>query len=393
MFHVKQRLVWPALAAVAVLLVAACGGAPGSRGWAPPVTSEDLVLLSTRKNHLTAVDTRTHEAVWRFPECWTITEKSARSLGGLYGPPIVSADGRIVFLGDYNGHVYAFPATEYNCGQGEKMQAASVKLEGRILGGIALDATNDTLYVTAGPRLYTLRASDLVARTRNKDAGVAVTQIFEAGGDIWSTPQLNQGRILLTSLDGNFYAVNARTGAEEWRFTAGRSLASTPSVAEGTLALFGGLGDRVHAVETGSGRQRWAFQTSNSVWGSPLVSGGRAYFGDFDGRVYAVDVATGNEAWSIDLGRGVVRGSPALVQGTLVVATESGWLAGIDLATQDVRWQTEIGSGILADLVARNDSVFIAPKGCVRIGEGNQRTYYSRVDPRSGQLTQTSGVC
>jgi outer membrane protein assembly factor BamB len=359
------------------------------------VTTEELVLLSTRKNHLTAIDIRTREAVWRFPECWTIAEKSARSLGGLYGPPVVSGDGRTVFLGDYNGHVYAFPATEYNCGQGEKKTAASVKLDGHILGGIALDPGSGMMFATAGSKLVTFRASELAARIDNKDAGIGVTQLFEAGDDLWSAPVLAGGRILISSLDGRLYAVNASSGNEEWRFDSGRSLASTPALAgsDGNVALVGGMNESVYAVDLASGRQRWVYKAANWVWSTPLVSGGRAYFGDFDGRLYAIDMANGSEAWTLALGRGVIRGAPALAQGTLIVPTESGWLVGVDLSSQTVRWETEIGSGITANVVASSDSVFIAPKGCVRIGEGDQRTYYSGVEPRTGQLTQTSGVC
>ncbi|HLF77776.1 MAG TPA: PQQ-binding-like beta-propeller repeat protein, partial [Dehalococcoidia bacterium] len=398
----QQRRAAALLVAIAglSLFVLSCGGAAGSRGWAAPVPVDNLelvdgskvpgVLVSARKGHLVAINTQNREAIWRFPECWSISDKKARSLQGIYGAPIATRDGQTVFVGDYSGHVYAFPATEYNCGQGEKKAAASLKLDDHIIGGIALDQATDTIYVTSGPRLLSLSARDLTARMDNKDANVAVKEVFKAGGDIWGAPVLTPNGILVSSLDGNLYMLDAGNGRETWRFAAGKSLASTPVLSSGVV-LVGGFDGRLHAVDIASGDERWEFKASHWVWSSPLVEGGRAYFGDFDGRLYAVDVSSGRELWSFDLGKGAIRAAPALSRDTLVVATERGWLVGVETSGQAKRWETKIGTGIDADVVVKNDSVYIAPRGCVTAEGSEDRIYYTNVDARTGELRLANG--
>lgn len=397
MFHVKQPLrlaAFTGLVALSLLLLA-CSRAAGSRGWAAPVPLGDLVLISTSKGHLTAINATSRAQLWRYPDCWEVNEKGARSLSGIYGAPVASRDNQTIFLGDYSGYVHAFNVRNYDCqSNAERPTSGAFKLDDHIIGGVALDASSENLYVTAGHRLYSIRARDLISRIENNKADVQLTEVFEAGKDIWSTPVVTPTGILISSVDGNLYMIDA-SGKETWRYSAGGALASTPVISGGTngLVLVGGFDGVLHAVDLASGQERWTFKASNWVWSSPLVDGGRAYFGDFDGKLYAIDVSSGKEAWSLKLGKGAIRSAPALASGTLVVATESGWLIGVDPGGQSTKWETKIETGIAADLTVRSDTVLIAPRGCVKVGESDTKTYYAGVDPRTGSLAQASGVC
>jgi outer membrane protein assembly factor BamB len=399
MFHVKQRRRLAGLAGLLALslLVLSCSKAASPRGWAAPVGLDNLVIVSTSKGHLTAINASSREKIWRFPDCWSVNEKGARSLAGIYGPPVASRDGQTLFVGDYSGYVYAFPTKGYDCDKGSevKAKAGAFKFDDKVIGGLALDASSDTLYVTSGQRLYSLRAKDLIARIDNSKADVELKEVFKAGGDIWSTPVLTANGLLFSSLDGGLYMIDPSSGRQAWRYSAGRSLASTPVVSGGAngLALVGGFDGELHAVDLATGLAKWSFQATNWVWSSPLVDSGRAYFGDFNSNLYAVDLSSGSEVWSLALGHGPIRSAPALAGGTLVVATEGGWLVGIDPTNQSKKWETRVNSGIAADVSVRNDTVLIAPKGCVKVGDSSEKTYYTGVDPRTGNLTQASGVC
>jgi len=439
MFHVKQRPVLSLpkgrlalILGVFVLaaLLSGCAGTVGSRGWAPPVRTDDELLVSTGKGRLDSLDADTYEGLWRFPNQWDLSGAAGR-LSGIYGPPVVNADG-VVFVGDYNGYVYAFrPADLSRTTEGEP-PAASFKLSEKIIGGVALDEASDTLFVAAGSSLYAIRADDLVARIRDEKASVTVARLFKAGGEIWSTPVLASGKLLVSSLDGNLYAVDARSGSQLWRFSAGKSLASTP-VVSGGVVLVGGFDGRLHAVDLDSGDEAWSFTASNWVWSRPYVAGERVYFGDFDGNLYAVDLDSGDEAWSFtasnwvwsrpyvagervyfgdfdgnlyavelssgtlawkaSLGRGAIRGSPVITAGVVVVATEEGWLLGIDPSSQAKRWEKELDASLNGDLVADGETVLIAPSGCVTPAGTEEKVYYASVDAATGELRSASGVC
>jgi outer membrane protein assembly factor BamB len=225
-------------------------------------------------------------------------------------------------------------------------------------------------------------------------ADVSRSQIFKASADIWGGPLvLGTGTVVVSSLDGNLYAINGTTGQEVWRFAAGAPLASPP-VVSGERLLVGGFGNALYAVEASSGSEAWRFETADWVWARPLVDGNRAYFGDFSGRVYAVDANQGTQVWAAGLDKGAIRAAPALARGTLVVATEDGWLVGLDPTTQTARWERKLSTSLTADLVVQGDKVLIAPSGCVTPEGSEDKVYYTSVDPVTGELSEAEGgVC
>ena len=407
MFHVKQRLrsLRPLLL-LASLFVLACSGAPGARGWAEPVRSDDQLIVSTDHGKLEAIDAETGAVRWRFPDFWQI-DKSAEDLEGIYAPPVIgrSADEDavdVIFVGDYNGYLYIFrPAEQPTSEFGPIPPAASIDLDGRVIGGLALDEAQETLFVTAGDRLIALKTADLFELA--VDADLSFFQRFapfEAGDAIWSPPTLAAGKVFVASLDGNLYAIDAATGRELWRFAANGGLLSRPVVADATL-LVGGLGSRLYALDTANGDERWSFAASNWVWSRPLVVDGNVYFADFDGNVHALSLASGAPLWPPFATGGRIRAGVALVGDSLVVATEDGMLFGVDSRTGagpagrplwGIDVNTAVGDdvgSILADLVVDGDSVIVLTSRCAEVtllDQTRRKINYLRVDPLTGVL-------
>ena len=49
--------------------------------------------------------------------------------------------------------------------------------------------------------------------------------------------------VFVGSYDNNLYAVDAKTGAKKWSFTAGDNVESSPAVSQDGLTVFVGSGD------------------------------------------------------------------------------------------------------------------------------------------------------
>jgi outer membrane protein assembly factor BamB len=400
MFHVKQRSLGLALAIVLLsLLGLSCGGgAAGPRGWAAPVLEDDLLIVSTSKGRLNGIEAGTSKEAWRFPTYWALP-KGAGGLSGIYGPPVLSRDGSVIYVGDYNGYVYAFRPADYETSGIEKPKAGAYKVNDSVIGGIALDPSSDVLYVTAGASVYSIRASELTARIGDAKADVTAARLFRAKREIWSVPVLAGGKLFVSSIDGNLYALDPRTGALSWRFDAGDALASTPLPADANgdgqpdLILVGGFDSRLHALDMATGRERWSFQASNWVWGRPAVESDRVYFGDFDGNLYALNLSNGALAWSVGLNMGAIRAAPAVAGGLVVVATEDGWLVGVNPANQGLSWQKKIDAKLNADLVRDGSDVLIAPSRCVTPVGATEKVYYVSVSAQTGELSTAEGVC
>jgi outer membrane protein assembly factor BamB len=405
MFHVKlPRLPVLLLLVALASLAIGCLGSIGARGWAGPVRFGEVIIASTGDGRIDAIDSD-GRPLWRFPDFWEISESSAEDLDGIYGEPLIASyDGEdVVFLGDYNGFVYAFRPGDFEPGVTiNSPPAAFFELDGAVIGGMVLDQASDALYVTSGKRVFALRASDLVRRIDSRDAQVAAAGpaaqgetpgvLFVTGSDIWGEPVLADGRLLVTSLDGGLYAIDPETGAEIWHFESDQGLVSTPVVA-GDLVLASGFGSTLYGIDLADGSERWAFKAGHWIWGKATVDGDVAYVGDFDGIVHAIELDSGAEMWSLALDHSALRASPALSAGTLVVSTDGDWLVGVDVATRAVVWERDLGTKLNADLVVDGGDVLLAPRGCVTPEGATEKVYYTKVDPQNGDLSSTSGVC
>lgn len=391
MFHVKQRRLG-LIGGLSLLgaLAISCSYAATPRGWAEPVEEGNTIIVSTGRGRLDGIDADTNRGRWRFPNFWDI-QNGDDKLSGIYGPPIVAADGDTTFVADYNGFVYAFKqsqaltAAQLQAGF-PKPVAATLNLGEPVIGGLTVDPATNDLFVTSGARLLRLRyASDRLT----------ADWVFETGADIWSEPVLaSDGKVIFSSLDGGLYAVNQDNGSQVWKYSVGDSgLVSTPAIID-NVVYAGGFDSKLHAVDLATGEAKWAFQASHWVWNTPISEGPNLIFGDFNGRLYAVNASDGSESWRIDLGKGAIVGSPVIAQDTLVVATQDGWLTGIDPSTREIKWQNELDTSFTADLVvATDDSVLIAPRGCVTPDGLEQKVYYYAVDPRTGELRQAEDIC
>jgi outer membrane protein assembly factor BamB len=164
-------------------------------------------------------------------------------------------------------------------------------------------------------------------------------------------------------------------------------------VVAGDLVLASGFGSTLYGVDLADGSERWAFKAEHWIWGKAAVDGDIAYIGDFDGIVHAIELDSGAELWSLALNHSALRASPVLSAGTLVISSDAGWLVGVDVATRAVAWQRDLGTKLNADLVADGADVLLAPRDCVTPEGASEKIYYTKVDPRNGELSSTSGVC
>ncbi|MFC7502313.1 PQQ-binding-like beta-propeller repeat protein [Nocardioides sp. GCM10030258] len=157
---------------------------------------------------------------------------------------------------------------------------------------------------------------------------------FTTGGDVSATPAVYNGHVYVPDWAGNLYAINAKTGAQEWRTSIPAASGvpfdkarATPTVTEslvivGTqgsiLAPGGGPGGKVMAFSRATGELVWSTvadaHPAAIITQSPTVFNGLLYVGvasqeealaafvpgyelSFRGSMLAIDVATGAIVW------------------------------------------------------------------------------------------------
>jgi outer membrane protein assembly factor BamB len=374
---------WPLFLSFAVvaLMAAGCVHAASPRGWAQPVQVGDVLLVSTHTGKLDGINPTTGDRLWRFPDDWNVA-KNVPKTEGIYGKPLVIGD--TVFVGDYNGYIYAFKPSEASSDKNNRREAASLNLNDPVIGGLGYDPATQTIYAgTTGNKLFARKAE-----------GFASVFTFDAGDRIWSTPVVSGGNVYFGTTGGKLYALNAATGEKVWDFSAGAGLITTPVIENGTV-LTGGFGRTLYALDAATGAKKWEFQAEDWIWGTPLVDGSRVFFGDLSGKVYALSMSDGKPQWDQPFDAGeAVRSGPALSSGTLIVGGDNGNIFGVDPATGAKAWgPVVVGTKLQADLLAASSgpTVYVAPTGC--IGSDPDRGYYYKVNASTHERQSTSSVC
>lgn len=101
----------------------------------------------------------------------------------------------------------------------------------------------------------------------------------------------------LKSFDsGFFYAVDAETGKEKWRFEyrgVGGACGSpewfwNSATVSGGVVYVGNSDGLLYALDAATGKERWRFQAKAGIGSSPVVSGGVIYVQSMDDHVYAI---------------------------------------------------------------------------------------------------------
>ena len=191
--------------------------------------------------------------------------------------------------------------------------------------------------------------------------------------------------VALASSDGTVVGLDATTGREQWRGTAGAPLAAGAGFDGGTAAVVTRNND---VVAFASGREVWRQRLGALSYTPPLVAGARVFVLGGDRSVTAFDGGTGRRLWNQQRqGEPLVlrQAGVLLAVGDTLVVGQGGRLVGLNPLNGTVRWEAPIATarGIndverLVDLVGRvsrvGDSVcaraFQAAVGCVDAARG-----------------------
>lgn len=120
------------------------------------------------------------------------------------------------------------------------------------------------------------------------------------------------GLAFMGTYAGNFYAWDAATGVERWRFQTGGPIGHSPMYEAGRVYV-ASLDRRLYALEAATGRRLWDFEAEEGFWSSPLAHAGKIFCGARDGWFYAVNTADGALVWKQRTGAPILN-SPSLTE-------------------------------------------------------------------------------
>ncbi|WP_157508776.1 outer membrane protein assembly factor BamB family protein [Luteipulveratus halotolerans] len=265
--------------------------------------------------------------------------------------------------------------------------AWSHRLDGAVQGGL-LGVPEGVVAATTTGEIARLETTEHSARPRWSR---------RVGPVLRAPAALDEGRLVVPSIDHNLYALRTEDGALAWRSDLGAPVAATPTVApvDGEPTVLVAAGNRLHAL-TSDGRQRWAVDNGGMFAGRAACDGTRVVVGSGDGLVRAYDARTGARLWTFETNtrtapyQRLIYGAwgdtiELLPGGGVLVSTVSGAVA-LDAATGAVRWR-RAGSYIYTPaLVTEHGCLLVTEFGipsCVDPTTGATRWSGASVVPRS----------
>ena len=181
---------------------------------------------------------------------------------------------------------------------------------------------------------------------------------------------------------GGLYALNASTGALLWSYPVGGIVLSAPTVANGVV-YFGNVDENccvdvfngLYALNASTGALLWSYRAPGSiiygppgfVYSSAAVANGVVYFGSANDNVYALNASTGAYLWSYTTGYSVLD-SPAVANGVVYFGSGDGKFYALNASTGALLWSYTTESSI-------NSSSPAVANGVVYIGSEDDNVY------------------
>jgi eukaryotic-like serine/threonine-protein kinase len=337
-----------------------------------PVVANGIVYICSYDGNLYALNAKTGERIWNY---------NATELGIGSSPTV--ADG-IVYVGsgDQNRFLYAFDAY------------SGVLLWTDYVGGsVTTDPTivNGVIYLAADSEYD---SSNCVLAI-NAKTGVEIWN-YSSPNRLGCTPAVVNGVVYTASGGGYLHAINAANGEEIWNSRNGAQFITSPTVVNGIFYVGvtgAGVGTNgFYALNANSGEELWKYTVSdanNYFLSTAAVYDGTVYVGSRNGDVYAFNAAKGTLLWHIMAGH-FLFSSPAVIQGIVYIGSGDGNFYAIKGTDGTILWKYTINA-------LPGNFVYSSPaydNGALYIGSCDNNLYafgdYTGPTPTTGHVTTTA---
>lgn len=169
---------------------------------------------------------------------------------------------------------------------------------------------------------------------------------YKIEAPIRSTPAVSDGVIYFGGGDGVFYALNAETGKEIWKFKTGGPIYSSPAVTTSTV-YFSSRDNNIYALQKKSGKVLWKFKMGNDIgkenyWdnylSSPIIVNDVLYIGSGDGFLYSFNNRSGKVIWKYN-SEARIRTTPCVFDNNLVFGNNAGYITNINCNNGALIWK------------------------------------------------------
>ncbi len=236
--------------------------------------------------------------------------------------------------------------------------------------------------VIANGLVYTMDADAVVTARRVADGDVVWSRDIEPpeedDGNWGGGVSYDLGRIYAGTGFAQVVALDAQTGAEQWRAPVSAPIRSAPTAFGGKVYAVT-KDNQLFALDAASGEVDWTHTGIEETAGligsaSPAVDGDIVVVPYSSGEIFALRAENGRQLWSDNLAAirradavsalADIRGRPVIDRGRVYAVSHSGRMVAIDLASGRRVWETEVG-GVNQPWIAGNFVFVVSTEGDV----------------------------
>ncbi|MFH7000323.1 PQQ-binding-like beta-propeller repeat protein [Flavobacterium sp. FlaQc-57] len=257
-----------------------------------PSIYENIVYFGSFDGNYYAVNTLTGKLLWKFKTggehwlgeigLWGMKPETQymEDLWDFYlSSPVVYENGKLasVVFGSSDGNIYSVDAQTGDL-------KWKFKTNGPVHGTPAVD--KNKIYVGGwDATLYALNAEN----------GKPIWQ-FQTGTQIGfkgiqSSVAVSDGKVYFGAREPFFFALDSETGKLIWKYNAENSWILSSAVIKDNI-VYVGTSDTfaLLALDAKTGAEKYRFKTNGWVYSSPAIAGNTIYFGDFTGNFFSLDL-------------------------------------------------------------------------------------------------------
>jgi outer membrane assembly lipoprotein YfgL len=175
-----------------------------------------------------------------------------------------------------------------------------------------------------------------------------------AGRQVWNTRvdsvrfplgvAVRDGAFVVAGSDGTVVSLEAQSGRELWRGSAGGSLSAGVG-SDGRFAAVVTVDNQLVVLDKGA--KTWSTRLASRTSTPPLVAGERVFVMGVDRVVHAFDVIDGRRLWTLQrAGEALTLAQPGVLAAykNTLVAGVGAVMLGLDPTTGSVRWEVPVTS-------------------------------------------------
>jgi outer membrane protein assembly factor BamB len=214
-----------------------------------------------------------------------------------------------------------------------------------------ITATQNTVYLADQGSIFAINAANGTMTWRFPEKP-------DNSKPFYAPPAVTDNLIVAGNYGNMLYGLDT-SGKQKWAFDSkGGHFVGGPLVVKDTV-LAPSSNNNLYALNAADGTQRWAYETKNAVWATPVSDGQIIYQPALDHNLYALKLADGSLVWKKDLGSALLSAPILTKDGTLYLSSMGGDVIAVKASDGSVLWTAKIGGRIWSTPAFNQDLLFV----------------------------------